>query len=163
MESRTDTTRLTPQEAALYLGQRITLVNGSYFIANPNSKDKSGNPILSAALLADFEDRTFDIKNFKLLLRPLADITEEELKWLNRITDYDKPIPDELMQRALADIKKQGIDAFAFGEELHARQVFEVTRYLLSRGFDLFNWIEQGKALDKTKLAKLPDTTDQMV
>lgn len=73
----------------------------------------------------------------KPLLRPLSDITEEELD--------DCTILSADMMNIISDpfSKERMIVEF----ECNAR----VNKYLLSKGFDLFGLIEDGLAIDKTK------------
>lgn len=65
--------------------------------------------------------------HIRLLLRPLSDMTEEEIA-------YKKSILTETENLAL-----------------YEEQVAEMFRYMLSKGFDLFGLIEAGLAIDKTK------------
>lgn len=63
----------------------------------------------------------------KPILRPLSDMTEEEYM--------------EVQYR---------VDKIGLGYD--AQQGAEITRYLLSKHFDLFGWIPAGLAIDKTKI-----------
>lgn len=65
--------------------------------------------------------------DFKLILRPLSDMTEEE------------------REIAVGEIKRSGS-----GSVLQS-QSWESMRYLLSKHFDLFGLIDAGIAIDKTK------------
>ena len=67
------------------------------------------------------------IKDVLPILRPLSDITDEEEMEVQNHVD------------------KMGLG-------YNAVQGAEITRYLLSRHFDLFEWIPAGLAIDKTKL-----------
>ncbi len=69
------------------------------------------------------------ISKMKLLLRPLSDMTEEELFEFKKIDIGKYPKAHDLIR----------CDA-------------ERVKYLLSKGFDLFNLIEANLAEDKTKL-----------
>jgi hypothetical protein len=91
-----------------------------------------------------------DLSEVKLLLRPLSDMTEQEFK------EIFKPIQpgdvtDEDFKEAMQHLIKNGIDAFDF-EGVSAQIVFEYTRLLLSKGFDIFELIPSGLAIDKTTL-----------
>lgn len=70
--------------------------------------------------------------NLKFALRPLSDITLEEMKMIE-ITDYDFMITN-----------------MKLGCEMN----FTATQfnYMLSKHFDLFNLIPDGLAIDKTKI-----------
>ena len=116
--------QLTAQEAALYLGQEIQFTNVYY-----NHKDTQDIEMLTAAVLVDIS-RQHKV-DAKLLLRPLSDITEEELQALG--------------YRSKGDF--EGLYLAANGEFIFTTKEFA---YLLSRGFDLFGFIESGKAIDKT-------------
>lgn len=78
--------------------------------------------------------------NWKPILRPLSDITEEEEFEMTEITGL---FIGSGFIKAIKENSKYVIDV---------RNSFEVTRYLLSKHFDLFNLIEEGLAIDKTKI-----------
>jgi len=78
-----------------------------------------------------FGDSTTNL--IKPILRPLSDITQDELKEAGAIS---KDI-----------IIKNDDNADSSESELW----FNYTRYLLSKHFDLFNLIPEGLAIDKTK------------
>lgn len=69
-----------------------------------------------------------DIDRIKPILRPLSDMTDEEINHkrsiLTETKDYSK----------------------------YERQVAEMFHYMITRGFDLFDLIPSGQAIDKTKL-----------
>jgi hypothetical protein len=83
----------------------------------------------------------YAIEEIKPILRPLSDMTEEEMNHLGSLTTmtlydcFDEFYYDFLDQR----------------EDRPWETTFEITRYLLTRGFDLFGLIESGLALDKTQ------------
>lgn len=68
--------------------------------------------------------------SLKLILRPLSDMTEEEM------IEVDVDVPN-----ILSEYEKLRPTAFSF---------------LLSKGFDLFGLIDAGLAIDKTKLKRTP-------
>jgi len=72
------------------------------------------------------------VKECQPILRPLSDLTDEERNNAVLPMNY-------------------GIYALPDGEE-KLRQSAEITKYLLSKHFDLFKLIEEGLAADKTKL-----------
>lgn len=90
----------------------------------------------------EWEERSSNFHNYfigydeiKPILRPLSDMTEEEKKWLN---EHEK-LKDEFI----------GLSTEVyFLIEWQAEKI----RYLLCKGFDLFNLIPEGLALDKTRL-----------
>lgn len=92
--------------------------------------DGSGNFKLTPHTLSQMNlpNTTPDIKKGKPILRPLSSMTEEELSAMESIYGFyaSKPYAERL-----------GTDA-------------EVTRHLLSKGFDLFNLIPEGLAIDST-------------
>jgi hypothetical protein len=94
--------------------------------------------------------RAFYFNEVKPLLRPLSDMTEQEFK------EIFKPIQpgdvtDEDFKEAMQHLIKNGIDAFDF-DGVSAQIVFEYTRLLLSKHFDIFELIPAGLAIDKTTL-----------
>ena len=75
----------------------------------------------------------------KLILRTLSSMTQEE----RDIIDFEYGsgsgnLSDSLMNEKLY--------------QLRIEDTFEITRYLLSSGFDIFGLIEAGVAIDKSKL-----------
>lgn len=102
-----------------------------------------------------------DVCNAKLILRPLSDMTEEEVKvacgWVQaqrEILSFRKTLkfaevnyrwPDTRMENGWA---YSSIALYWHKEEWTP----EITLYLLSRGFDLFELIPEGLAIDKTTL-----------
>jgi hypothetical protein len=106
------------------------------------------------------------------LLRPLSDMTEEEALHCVGIayhSVYDHA--PEFIRTEMVDsnneagaivceepgwkygfsVTKTGIDFSANGDFLHI-PVFEITRYLLSKGFDLFGLFEAGLAIETPSL-----------
>lgn len=85
--------------------------------------------VLRFGVVADYDidgqRKTFGFEDIKPILRPLSDITDEEVShW----TDLYEP--------GVHSMKKHAIR----------------TLYLLNQHFDLFDLIESGQAIDKTKL-----------
>lgn len=83
---------------------------------------------LSVVINGDHFSTERHISICKLLLRPLSDMTEEEKEW------------------------QQNQSKKSSGFFPSYTEIAELTKYLLSREFDLFHLIESGLALDKTKL-----------
>lgn len=73
----------------------------------------------------------------KPILRPLSDMTEEEFLEFKVLADEDF---DKMIRIPSVAIKTR------------ISHKFEATRFLLSKGFDLFNLIPEGLAIDKTKI-----------
>ncbi len=91
------------------------------------------------------------IENIKLILRPLNDMTEEEM------LEYGKNV-DSLKDCDNAEFSRAGAIVFStngfpnghmYPDDYNTAESF---RYLLSKGFDLFNLINDGLAIDKTKV-----------
>ena len=80
---------------------------------------------------------------FKLILRPLSVMTEEEAVFIKRVLRDNHGIDT---------IKTVLQNGWHLGHiSANASQMFEITRYLLSKSFDLFRLIEAGLAIDATK------------
>jgi hypothetical protein len=78
---------------------------------------------------------------FKPILRPLSDMTEEEAMELAGFFGAQSAMSTQLDK---ADFARR-----LMGNDYCSPQS---VRYLLSRNFDLFGWIEAGLAIDKTKI-----------
>ena len=89
--------------------------------------------------------------SFKMFLRPLSDMTEEEMKEIVLI-NYN--MRNTLQTANLIGYKIQFIGSgFKSEGEIDLLNCnAETFKYLLSKSFDLFNLIESGLAIDKTKL-----------
>lgn len=107
--------------AHLYLGCECRVeAFGGIFIEQMRGI-KHGQPLIGGKAID-----LYAYKNFKPLLRPLSDMTDEEAEFAYHAYHDEKTLH-------LGCVKK--------------------TVYLLSRGFDLFGLIESGEAIDKTKPA----------
>jgi hypothetical protein len=82
------------------------------------------------------------IPSYKLVLRPLSDMTEDERKEIDKVRRY---YSDTIL-----------IPAPVFGSFQEAMPY--VFYYLLSMHFDLFGLIEAGLAIDKTKIIEQQNT-----
>lgn len=71
------TTEFLARCFAAYTGCRITCP-GKSFIPNKNSSDGKGGIILSPSILADCHEGAFHYSDFKLKLRPLSAITDDD-------------------------------------------------------------------------------------
>jgi len=146
---------------SLYIGQPIMVEQdgkgtnlGLYFpdvwTAEGNTEPNGVNVL---SILPDkHKVYAMNFNQVKLILRPLSDMQDDELKTIARISNID--FKERSLDHALAleNIKANGIKAIKFDENLKPIEVFEITRYLLSRGFDLFGLIEAGIAIDKTTI-----------
>jgi len=83
--------------------------------------------ILDDEILSDMRHNR--ISKCKLKLRPISDITEDEAKHLGYANRED------------ADLDYRGTSRIAI----------EDVPYMVKQGFDIFGWIQQGKALDITQ------------
>jgi len=121
----------------------------------------------------------YDLSDVKLLLRPLSDMTEEVMKELwhlifkrqfigNNIrfikerTHYTEP-----RWVLSSGVERLGIElngnVWADSDLHHYKfNPNEVTKFLLSKGFDLFNLIPEGLALDKTKIESYNKFKDRL-
>lgn len=73
----------------------------------------------------------------KLLLRPLSDLTEEELNNLNNLHFYKSKFTNNL-----SDL------TFWYGNSTNMEKIKEVFEYLYSKHFDIHGLIEKGLAID---------------
>lgn len=97
----------------------------------------------------------WEAAEIKPILRPLSDMTEEELieqENIFKIYEPDFEVTPDMRKNAWEKIKNDGIMAVEFSEDNNPLMVFELFRYFLSKHFDLFGLIESGLAIDKTKL-----------
>lgn len=85
--------------------------------------------ILDADLLTRLYSDELPLEYYKLILRPLSDMTEEEE------TEYTSLV-----------------DQWNFGFRRNMLGAATATKYLLSKHFDLFNLIPDGLAIDKNAL-----------
>ena len=81
--------------------------------------------------------------NVKLVLRPLSDMTKEEAVYIKRILRDNHGID------TIKTVLKNGWHLGHIGA--NASQMFQITQYLLSKGFDLFGLIEDGLAIDASE------------
>lgn len=97
------------------------------------------------------------IQDIKPILRSLSDMTEEESIWVAGLTFTDNVSKKKKAEYGRAIIGYHFLEEAYSGEllrmamEFSSNDSFELTRYLLSKGFDLFGLIEAGLAIDKTK------------
>lgn len=92
----------------------------------------------------------------KPILRHLSDMTEEEAIELAKLSEYEPHFRDVKVERNQYNDfivtwqgAAEGREVFnATGEMFYCAEQFQ---YLLAKGFDLFNLIETGQAIDKSK------------
>lgn len=131
---------------ANYIGQQIKCVSGGRFEANYLSKDDGGNTILSPSLLADFYEGNFDYKNFRLVLKPLLKITDDDAIQVAKLEFgpiRHQPIDDNKIQ--WITIVKEHV----------LRKILrpDVYQLLISLGYDFHNYLLDGKTLEESNLA----------
>ena len=142
-------TKLTAQELALYLGCEVEwLGERGCNLAGINTADQSFNPVglvYSNGLTIWTPERAV-----KPILRPLSDMTLDEAAFCAKEMFCDEAeAPDE----RLTDMAKIAIRDNFGGPHLASWRIgFLITRYLMSKHFDLFGWIPAGLAIDKTKI-----------
>ena len=90
-------------------------------------------------------------KVFKLILRKLEDITEEEKKEFKNICGLEKEDLDCLIEHT-GSIFEPDVKYFGTAHLTNILQWALGVQYLLSKNFDLFNLISEGKAIDKNTL-----------
>jgi len=117
----------------LYYGCEVMFVGGNeYFFKNGDIYTIDHHIFYKMA--KDFED--FNFENYKLILRKMTDITDEERNIASNLSG--------LVALGTANIGDKNL---IYSEAEHIA-------YLLKQGFDLFGLIESGQAIDKTTLKK---------
>ena len=118
--------KLTTQELALYLGCECQTPEG---ILKLGAVYENTSPVFYDAV------RDFGMEEIKPILRPLTDMTEEEKKELS-----DVAFGDTILLTGEAEEQTR-----VWGNPLSIK-------FLITKHFDLFGWIEKGLAIDRTKL-----------
>lgn len=120
----------------LYLGCKVLLPDGSKDILDYVEIDQD---IFWYSKGTDHDDKPVSpcIEDIKLILRPLSDMTEEELQECGNMI-YDFSDDPELNNHQWKDF-----EIGSAPEQFH---------WLLSKHFDLFGLIDAGLAIDKTTL-----------
>lgn len=108
----------------LYLGQQCRCFN--------HADSEGWIETISCSIIIDYEDEDSEIEGIVPILRPLSDMTEEEMKSVGHMPHV--PLHKDDLKYAI----------------IRNSWPPEQTRYLLSRGFDLFNLIESGLAIKKS-------------
>lgn len=87
---------------------------------------------------------------YNIILRPLSDMTSEEFREIFKPLQ-PKDIPDEELKDTIQSLIDGGMETCDF-DGVSAHTVFEYTRQLLSKHFDLFGLIPNGLAIDATTI-----------
>lgn len=141
-------TKLTAQDLALYIGCDVEwLGERGCNLAGINTADQSFYPVgltYSNGLTVWVQERAV-----KPILRPLSDITETEARAVWEKCYGDDFGDGECLLHLIATVDADERNDSEFDVLLGYPDGW---RYLLSRHFDLFGWIESGLAIDKTKI-----------
>lgn len=97
---------------------------------------------LNSGWLHELRSNSYELNDWKLILRPLSDMTEEEAKDCHNLTTIQKSI--------------DGKDVIGYYRENEPFLEPIQFAFLLSKHFDLFGLIDAGLAIDKTTLNKQP-------
>lgn len=143
---------LTAKELALYLG-----CEAEFFITDQGVNLTRVREITLSRLRL-YKDKDF-YGYIKPILRPLSDITEEEARQVYRL---HWGFTDNQMLNWERDYNTRDYKTWLINVQLYNTRGFNgnanTWTYLLSRGFDLFNWIEQGLAISKPAIEIEADT-----
>lgn len=110
----------------LYIGQEI--------IHNGGIKEDAIE--LTPFILRQFYDFLRQIHDYKLLLRPLSDMTEQDMR--------------------ICELEDRGYTKSMLKENMELLLTPTMFLYLLKQGFDLFGLIDARLAIDKTTLKSQP-------
>ena len=136
-------TKLTPADLALYLGAECEV---TYSPGGFEYYDNGGIYLISGGLINEYGKGEAAIKP---ILRPLSDMTEDEARNVYKITTGEDYPANDAKSEVFAVQDEEFLSAqMEIGAMMGQPAVW---RYLLSRHFDLFGWIEAGLAIDKTK------------
>jgi hypothetical protein len=94
---------------------------------------------------------TFYSEEFKPILRPLSDMTEEEINECWKILEWSEMITTPSYRRNA--LNEEFLDSDE-GRECGWFSFIKILPYLLKQSFDLFNLIPEGLAIDKITLVK---------
>jgi hypothetical protein len=148
----------------LYTGCKVFIDSGAFKITG-------GTGCLigctESRTLVNFKDELLPIEavDIKPILRSLSNITDDEKKEIFRLIFGKDPIPETAILHGRDWALRSGIDSI--GMDLSGSiwahsdlQPFEfnqheITRHLLKWGFDLFDLINSGLAIDVTKIGTI--------
>lgn len=135
----TITNEIKAKVFAQYLGHPMKCTGG-HFIANKNSM-RDGVKIMSLSVMADCYEGTFKWSDFKLILTPLSQISDEdEIELGNIIGTFDVTY----FIRSLI-----GKTVYS----INASTAFQCYQFLQSNGYDLPQYLLGGKTLHECGLA----------
>jgi hypothetical protein len=135
--------KLTVQDLAMFIGCEIK--------HSQDLRDDEG--ILTPEKLAKLhtEDR---IRFFKPILRPLSDITEEDI--IECIKSFDKGLSDFPEFKIVGQDNSDWIYIEVGYEDTECcwrpstqNMSVDIFKYLISKHYDVFNWLEKGLAIDR--------------
>lgn len=136
MTTKTKSETLTAQDLALYLGCSMQFSDIMYVTDSRGCNGYGKVGMITTLDVHIFQEwaNSDNPQVFKPNLRPLSDITEEELNgWYNtEAVSYTGRVEREV------DMEESAYE----------------TLYLIRLGFDVFGWIDKGLAIDKTELLK---------
>jgi hypothetical protein len=160
-------TKLTVQDLAMFLNGNAEVIEVSQlYLDEPHENDyvPQCSVYITLDLLKDTEQGYVKVKP---ILRPLSDMTEEEMKELYFIVFRRNFVGNNISHR---DIGKE-LDRYVLWSGLERLFIYAngdigadcdlsyypvnqpiVFKWMLSKQFDVFNWIPKGLALDKTKI-----------
>lgn len=124
----------------LYLGHKCK-------ISNEDDHDGWKEEITPGVLLRQIDDDEY--KFIQPILRPLSELTKEELREWAIICGSD--FNDKELDKAYEGFEKQGLNMFV-SKEGEGALFFLLTKFLLSKGIDIFGLIDSGLAINKTTL-----------
>lgn len=139
--------KLTAQDLALYYRGQAKLIRRAKKLDSFHGFAHVGQVVvIDSVLIASVEQGLYEVKP---ILRQLSDMTLDEAAFCAKEMFCDEAeAPDE----RLTDMAKIAIRDNFGGPHLASWRIgFLITRYLMSKHFDLFGWIESGLAIDKTK------------
>jgi hypothetical protein len=134
---------LTAADLALYIGQPFRVYAT---VSGVGWYERTGDSLTPSDLA------TYNVKYVKPILRPLSDLTEEEARECFALWSGGRFNPDDYYNASALEDWWRYADDHDVDARAYCIGTPAVWRYLLSRGFDLFNWIPDGLAIDKTTL-----------
>ena len=139
--------KLTAQDLALYYRGQAKLISRAEKLDSFHGFAHVGQiVVIDSILLASVEQGLYEVKP---ILRPLSDMTEDEARSVWGKCYGDDFGDGECLLHLIATVDSDERNDSEFDVLLGYPDGW---RYLRSRHFDLFGWIEAGLAIDKTKL-----------
>lgn len=134
----------------LHLGCEIVFEKSNYYFVHNFGIHNGDVNILTASLLHCIKFHSEGLI-YKIRLRPLSDMTEEEAIELAQIQKYNIP-EDEGVREELISIYSDDGELRLGTHYLPISMYKDGLLWLLKHGFDLFGQIDLGIAIDKTKI-----------